>query len=88
MRIVEWLIEAFFTIKLFLSPALIGGLIGAYVYLTANSETQVYVAYGIWALGVLSGILLAWKVKKKKAATEFFGQIISTPDLDGRKKNP
>lgn len=86
MRIIEWIIEAFFTIKLFLSPTLIGGLIGTYVYLTAHSETQVYIAYGIWTLGVLLGILLAWKVKKKKAATEFFGDILATPDIGDKKQ--
>ncbi len=87
MRIVEWLVEAFFTIKLFFSPTLIGGLIGLYVYISANSETQVYLAYAIWTIGVLVGILLAWKVKKKKAATEFLGDILATPDIGSKKKS-
>lgn len=86
MKIIEWLIEAFFTIKLFLSPTLIGGLIDTYIYLTSNSEIQVYVAYGIWSLGVLLGIFLAWRVKRKKVATEFFGEILSTPDIGSKKR--
>lgn len=86
MKFAAWLVEAFFTIKLFLSPALLGGLIGAYFYLSANNDQQIYLAYGIWTLGVLLGILLAWKVKKKQAATEFLGRIIATPDLDKTKE--
>lgn len=82
MKLVEWLVEAFFTIKLFLSPVLLGGLAGMYVYLTANSETQIYIAYAIWILGILLGILLAWKVKKKQAATEFLSRVMATPELD------
>lgn len=86
MKIVAWLIEAFFTIKLFLSPALLGGLIGAYFYISANNDAQIYLAYAIWVAGILLGILLAWKVKKKEYATEFLSRIIATPDLDKQEK--
>jgi|GEM_PF-3712104 hypothetical protein len=86
MKIVEWLVEAFFTIKLILSPTLIGGLIGAFVFFTANSKTQIYLACAIWLLGLLLGIVLAVKVKRKKTATEFYGQLLSTPDIGSKKK--
>jgi hypothetical protein len=82
MKIAARLVEAFFTFQLFLSPALIGGLIGTCVYLSADNDLLLCVAYGIWVLGCALGILFAYKVKKKEAATKFLGRIISTPELD------
>lgn len=82
MKIIETIVEWIFMIRLTLAPTLLGGLIAGYVYLTARTALQEYLAYAIAAVGLALGVLLVIRVKKKKTAVEFLSRVNASPELD------
>jgi len=87
MSFFEKIVEFFFMVKLALSPICLGVLGGGFVVLTSVEITMKILGYGIMVLGLVLGIVIVWRVKKKKLATEFIAEIIATPDLDKKDEN-
>lgn len=82
-KAIEWM----FMIRIALSPILLCGLIAAYLYVTAQTDIQIYTACAVAVSGIVLGVWLVIRVKRKNTATEFMARIIATPDLD-KKENP
>ena len=85
MSFFEKIVEFFFMVKLALSPICLGVLGGGFVVLTSVEMTMKILGYGIMLLGVVLGITLVWRVKKKKMAAEFLSEIMATPEPDKKK---
>jgi uncharacterized membrane protein YqjE len=85
MSFFEKIVEFFFMVKLALSPILLGILGGGFVVLTSIEITMKILGYGIMVLGLVLGVVLVWRVKKKKLATDFMAEVMATPELDGKK---
>lgn len=79
--------EHLFAIRIALSPALLGLIIGGFVYGSNDSLLYELLAGGIVLLGIILGILLAVYVKKRGSAVDFMSRIMATPELD-KKKEP
>lgn len=81
-KIVEWI----FAIGIALSPTIPAALVGAYFYFTAENMTGQAVGIAIAVAGLIAGIFLVVRIKKKTSATEFSSRIIATPELDKKKE--
>lgn len=69
-------------IGIFLSPALVFGLIGFLVYYNSSSYLYEILGYSIIILGTILGILFGLYVRKKHGLIEFMSSLSSTADLD------
>lgn len=86
MKFFEKFVELLFIIRLALSPILVGGLVGAYIYFDALSLPGEILGIGIIIAGLILGILLVMRVKRKQTAVEFLTKVMATPELDKKKK--
>lgn len=70
-------------IKIFLSPFIIGLVIGAYLWLSnENNYLMQLLSLGVIAIGIAGGIALAERARKKHGTQEFMATIYRTPELD------
>lgn len=70
-------------IKIFISPTLVGLIIGAYLWLSnENNYLMQIAALGVVALGIAGGIIWAERVSKKQGTQEFVSTIYRTPELE------
>lgn len=86
MNFFEKIVEWFFMIRLALAPTLLGVIVGGYFYLTATSSSGIIIGIAIAVVGLILGILLVIRVKKKQTATEFISRVMATPELDKTEK--
>jgi hypothetical protein len=78
MEVIGWL-------QIVASPFLISSIIGAIIYFPNSTQTNLFIAIAIIALGLVVGILWANKIWKTKGTMWFVSQISATPDLDNLK---
>lgn len=86
MSYFEKIIEILFAIRIALSPALIGLATGAYLYFSAASLNGELLGIGIVIAGIIAGIVLVIRVKKKQTAVGFLTKVMATPELDRKKE--
>ncbi|MDI9339393.1 MAG: hypothetical protein QM534_02380 [Sediminibacterium sp.] len=79
---IETLIEWFSMLKIIASPLLAGGLLGLFTFLY-NPGLPGIIAFAVCALaGLLIGIWLVTRIKRKQNAVEFNARIHASPDIN------
>jgi small basic protein len=73
-RIIAWL-------QIVVSPLLIGIVIGLIIYYNIPSKTGLVLAVAVSAAGLITGVIWACGVWKKRETVEFISEIHSSPDL-------
>jgi len=71
-------VEIIFWLAIFSSPVLIGAVIAFIIYL--NAPKFEWLSITIAGLGVIIGILVAERIRRKYGCTEFMSRLISTSD--------
>lgn len=88
------IIEVLFWIAIFSSPLLISIAIAALLYF--NNDKLIWMPIAIISAGVILGIYVAERIRRKYGCANFMGKIIGTPDIwptevkknqEKRKKN-
>lgn len=83
MSIFDKIFDLIAWIKIFLSPFIIGLVIGAYLWLSnENNYLMQLLSLGVIAIGIAGGIALAERARKKQGTQEFMSTIYRTPELD------
>lgn len=82
-KVLEYIIEAFSSFKIVISPLLIGLFIGIVVYANKTNAIGLIIGIAITLIGLFAGIKLAlWARKKQGSATAFNARINASPDID------
>lgn len=82
MNFFEKIIEWIFMARLALSPVLVGVIVGGYFYLSAEGITGEMIGIAIAVAGLIAGIILVIRVKRRKTAVEFLSRVNASPELD------
>lgn len=83
MRFFDKIVDIVAWIKIFISPTLVGLIIGTYLWLSnENNDLMQMAALGVVALGIAGGIIWAERVRKKQGTQEFVSTIYRTPELE------
>ena len=81
-KVFEYIMEIIGWLQIVASPLLIGLGIGAFIYFSNPTLTNLIIAIFISILGLIVGIIWATKIWKTKGTMWFVSQVIATPDLD------
>ncbi len=82
-RLFELCTEIIGWLEIMISPTLIGGIIGAGIYVYFQNLTGKIIGISIAVIGLLIGIIWATKIfKSKKGTIHFMSRISATPELD------
>ncbi len=82
MKIFEWLTSFIAWLQIVASPLIIGLIIGFFVYKNYPTKTGLIVSICISALGLITGIIVATRIWKKRGTVDFVSGISASPDLD------
>lgn len=74
--------EVFAWLQIAASPFLIGLAIGVIIYILKSDKTGLIIAISIAALGLITGIIWATKIWKKKGTVDFISRSMASPDFD------
>lgn len=69
-------------LQVFASPFLIGLLIGAIIYFTKPNSLRFIIAISIVTAGLITGIVWATMVWKKRGTIHFMSKTMATPELN------
>ena len=79
IEILNWL-------RIVASPTIIGGVIGAIIYLAYPNPVMLVIGIVVAANGLVVGIIWATKVWKKTGTTNFLSRVIASPELDSKEE--
>lgn len=71
--------------RIFISPTLIGAIIGLFVYLKMNNNIGFIFGILITTIGGILGIIWATKIRQKEGARNFISRIDASPELDNKE---
>ena len=72
-------------LRIVASPFLVGLIIGAFIYFPKPNTSRFIIALLIVTLSLVTGIVWATRVWRKKGTVHFMSKIIATPELDKPK---
>jgi uncharacterized membrane protein YfcA len=78
-RILAFFIESIFWLQIFLCPVIISAGIGFLII--SNWQDLLPLAAFILLIGIVAGILIAERIRKKYGCSRYLSRIISTPDI-------
>lgn len=78
-RVFHFIIEFFSWLSIFISPFLIGVLVGVFIYIA--NQSLLWLSIGIVIIAVVIGIVFAERIRKKYGCSRFMSRIIATPDI-------
>lgn len=81
MIIIKKLISILAWLQIAAAPSIPGFLIGFAVFKIYLRTTGIIVGISISVLGLIYGIILAEKVRRKKGTIDFISRISATPEL-------
>ncbi|MGH2648170.1 MAG: hypothetical protein ACRDE8_11405, partial [Ginsengibacter sp.] len=82
MKFFMFLINAFFWLWIFILPAGILGFFAIWLYFKSSDNLPFSIILGFF--GIVNGIALAEYVRRRYGLDNFFGRILSTPDIDDK----
>jgi len=85
LKFIENVVEFLAMVKIALSPILLFLIIGFVSYLYFGNELGTTLLILCIIMGLVLGVLLAWRIHKKHGAVGFNAKIMSTPELDKEK---
>ncbi len=77
IEILNWL-------RIMASPTIIGGILGALIYLVFPNPVMLVIAILIAANGLVIGIVWATRVWKKTGTTYYMSRVIASPELNNK----
>lgn len=83
----DYFIEVLCWVQIVASPFAISILIGGIVYFTRPGRTTLTIAIIIGITGLITGIIWATTVWRKKGTNNYLSRIMASPDLD-KKSEP
>jgi hypothetical protein len=83
LKIVRFFVEAIFWVAAFLSPALLGVIVA--VAINLSNPELISLPIFIMATGAIAGVIFAEWVRRKHGCSNYFGQLLYTPEFDGEK---
>jgi hypothetical protein len=78
-KVFEFLIELFYWMTIWLSPALFFSIVAFVLYI--NNETMAWVSIGLVLIGVVLGAILAERIRKRHGCSHYVAKILGTPDI-------
>ena len=84
-KILEAIPEIANWIKIFISPTLIGAIIGFIVSLWLGGNTGIIVGAIIFIIGLVLGIIFAEWARKKEGTNNFMTRLMSTTSRNKKK---
>lgn len=82
IKVFENITEAIGWLQIVVSPTLICGGIGAFIYFRNPTLTNLIIAICISFVGIVGGILYANKIWKTKGTVWFMSRVNASPELD------
>ncbi|MBT2622618.1 hypothetical protein [Chryseobacterium sp. ISL-6] len=81
-KLFEYITEIVGWIQIFISPLIVGCVIGYIAYYFIQNTLGIIIGVSIGLVGFISGIILANRSWKKGGTVKFLSRVISTPDID------
>jgi hypothetical protein len=81
MKLIERLLSMLAWLQIFISPALIGVVSGALVYLAIRGTWGIGLGIAVALSGAASGVAFAEKARRDKGTIEFMSRTIAHPEL-------
>ena len=81
MKIIEWLLSVLAWLQIFISPAIIGIVLGVIIWLNMRNVWGLSAAILIALIGCGIGIAFAEKARRNKGTIEFMARNIAHPEL-------
>ena len=78
----DYLTEVIGWIQIVISPLLLTGMIGLFIYLSNPSILRLFIAIGITTIGLIVGIIFATKKWKAGGTINFISNVSASPELD------
>ena len=86
MKALEFLTKVLAWLQIAASPLIAGIIIGLIIYANRSDTLGTVLAISVAVSGLITGIILATRIWKKKGTVEFVSRIMATPDLDKQKE--
>ena len=87
MKIIEWLLSSLAWLQIFISPAIIGAILGVIIWLNTRNAWGLSMAVIIALIGCGVGIAFAEKARRGKGTIEFMSRNIAHPELREKEKS-
>lgn len=81
MKIFMFFINAIYWLGIFIVPTGIMSFLGIWIYI--KNESNLLYSIILIIVGLVLGIFLAEKIRRKYGLDNFFGRLSATPDIDG-----
>ena len=78
----DCLTEAIGWIQIVISPLLLTGMVGLFIYFSNPSLLRLAIAIGITTIGLIAGIIFATKKWKAGGTVNFISNVSASPELD------
>jgi len=85
-KFLKFITSFFAWMQIAASPTLAGIIIGALIYAFKKDNSGIVIAIIVASIGLITGIIWASRVWKKKGTVEFMSKVIGTPELDNLEK--
>lgn len=87
MKTFETTFEVLGWLKIAISPALIGLVLGCIIYANKNTTTGIGLGIALAIAGIVVGIIWANKVRRRSGTIKFLSREIATPELDSSEES-
>lgn len=87
LKFIKQLVEWLSILKIIAAPVIIGSIAAFVFYLYMPNQTGNIISVVIFLSGLVTGIVLALRIRKNSSAVEFNARVSASPDLDDLKKN-
>src|SRR5215212_11677066 len=84
----DYLTESIAWLQIVVSLLLSGIIVGGVVYLLIGNTIGFLIGILIAAVGLITGIVLANKIWKKKGTVHFMSRVNASPELDNLESEP
>jgi hypothetical protein len=82
MKKVEWLTSFMAGLQIAISPLCIGIVAGIFIYGFYPTTTGLVIGIVVAALGLITGVMMARRVWRKRGTVEFISRVSASPELD------
>ncbi len=82
MKILERLTSFMAGLQIAFSPLCIGVVAGLFIYGFYPTTTGLVIGIVVAALGLITGVMLARRVWRKRGTVEFISKVSASPELD------
>ena len=85
-KTLETIPKIFAWLQIAAAPLIVGGVTGFFIYTYFPNDIGLSIAILITFIGLVSGIIWANRVKRKRGVVEHMSRVIATPELDHKSE--